>query len=177
MTWIDIIVLIIVVSLIIHGIIIGLVRGVFDIVGIFLGYITAINFSDVIRIPRFLAFLLLFVIVVIVVSLAGRIISKVIHITPIGGLDRILGGFLGFIKGFIISFVFLIVLLLLKKSNDVLYKSEIAHWVIRGGLTTSQVLPQKWYDWIEEIVTKRELVLMEHQDVFKIYYEDYHLPL
>ncbi|GAH09084.1 unnamed protein product, partial [marine sediment metagenome] len=37
--------------------------------------------------------------------------------------------------------------------------------------------PQKWYDWIEEIVTKRELVLMEHQDVFKIYHEDYHLPL
>jgi uncharacterized membrane protein required for colicin V production len=106
---------------------------------------------------------------VVAVSLLGRILSKVIHITLLGGLDRILGGVLGFLKGMIIGFIFLIILLLLGKSNDVIHGSEIVPWVMKGGLTASQVLPRKWYEWIEGIVTKKELVLM-------MYYEDHHLP-
>lgn len=177
MTWIDIILLIIIASLVIHGIIIGLVRSIFHIVGIILGYLLAINFSGSIGLPKFLAFLLIFVVAVVIVTILGRIISKLIHITPLGGIDRILGGLLGFLKGFIIAFVFLILLLLAKKSNRILYKSDIAHWVLKGGLTATQVLPQNWYNWIEEIVTKRELALMEHNKVQTIPYEDYHLPL
>jgi uncharacterized membrane protein required for colicin V production len=165
-----VILLIIIGGLVIHGIIIGLVRGVFDIVGIIIGYVMALNYSSAIHLPRFLAFFLIFIIVVVAVSLSGRIISKVIHITLLGGVDRILGGVLGFLKGMIIGFIFLIIVLLVGKSNDVIHGSEIAPWVIRGGLTVSRVLPHPLYEWIEGVVTKRELVFM-------MYYEDRHIPL
>jgi len=167
-TWIDITLLIIILCLVIHGIAIGLVRGIFDIVGIIIGYLLAINFSEAIKIPKFLSFLLIFIIVTIAISLLGRAVSKFIHITPLDIIDRILGGLLGFLKGFVICFIFLIVVLLFQRANRVIYKSEIAPWVLRGGLTTSRVLPRRWYLWIEEVVTRRELVQN---------YEDYHLPL
>ncbi len=168
MTWIDIVLIIILLGLVIHGIIIGLIRSLFDIVGIVFGYMLAIQYSETIGIPKFLAFLLIFIIVVIIISILGRIISKLIHVTPLGFIDRILGGILGFLKGFVICFVFLIILLLIKKENVTLYNSEIAPWIIRGGLTMSQALPEKWYRWIEDVTTKRELVK---------HYEDHHFSL
>lgn len=168
MTWIDIILLIIFLALLIHGIIIGLVRGVFDIAGIIIGYLLAINFSSAIKIPKFLSFLIIFVITVVAVSLLGRAVSKLVHITPLGLVDRILGGLLGFIKGLIVCFIFLIIVLLFQRANRIIYRSEIAPWVLKGGLTMSRALPRKWYLWIEEVVTKRELV----QDD-----EDYYLSL
>ncbi len=168
MTWIDIVIIIIMLSLTIHGIIIGLIRGIFDILGIILGYILAVQYSGTIEIPQFLAFLLIFIIVVIIISILGRIISKAIHITPFGFIDRVLGGFLGLIKGLVVCFVFLIILLLIGKENKTLYRSEVAPLIIRSGLIMSQLLPQKWYDWIEEVTTERELVHL---------YEDYHFHL
>ncbi len=158
MLWIDIGLIVIILGLVIHGIIIGLIRGIFDIAGIILGYLLAINYSDALRIPEFLAFFLIFIIVAVIVSILGRVISKLIHITPLGLLDRIFGGLFGFLKGFIVCFVFLIILLLLHGENRTIYRSEIVHWVIKGGLTMSQVLPKKWYDWIEDVTTERELV-------------------
>jgi len=168
MTWIDIIIIVIILALVIHGIIIGLIRSVFDIIAIILGYILAVYYSATIGIPRLLAFLLIFIVVVIIVSIIGRIISRLIHITPLGFIDRILGGILGLLNGFVICFVFLLALLIIRKENVTLYRSEIAPWIMRGGLTMSQVLPRKWYRWIQDVTTKRELV---H------HYEDYHFPL
>jgi membrane protein required for colicin V production len=167
-TWIDIVLIIILFGLVIHGMVIGLIRGVFDIVGIIFGYILAVSFSKAIKIPQFLAFLLIFIIVVVAISIIGRIISKIIHITPLGFIDRILGAVLGFVKAFVVCFVFLIIILLIKKSDLALRKSEIAPWVLKGGLTASQILPKKWYRWIEEIIMKKDLV----QD-----YENHHFPL
>jgi len=169
MTWIDIVLIIALIVLTIHGIIIGLVRGLFDIVGIVLGYLVAVNYCESMRIPKFLSFLLIFIVVVIIVSLIGRVVSRLIHITPLAWIDRILGGILGILKGVVLGFVFLIIILLLGKYNIALYKSEIAPWLLRGGLTASQLLPEKWYHWIEELITNRQLV--QH------YYEDYHLSL
>jgi membrane protein required for colicin V production len=158
MTWIDIVIIIIIAGLIMHGIFIGLVRGGFDIAGIIAGYILALNFNDMMKIPRFLAFLVIFIVVVIAVSILGRIISKVLHATPIGIFDRLFGGLLGLIKGFIISFVFLLVLLLIHKSDKAISDSEVAPLILRGGLIMSQVLPERWYEQIERITVERDMV-------------------
>jgi membrane protein required for colicin V production len=165
MTWVDIILLVIFCALLIHGIIIGLVRGVFDIAGIIIAYIVAINFSEAIKIPRFLSFLLIFIIIAIAVSLLGRYVSKLIHVTPLGLIDRLLGGVLGFLKGFVICFVFLVVLLLFQRANRTIGASEIAPWVLRAGLTMSHALPRPWYLWIENVVTRRQLVIF-HEDYY-----------
>ena len=168
MTWIDIVLIIIMASLVIHGIIFGLIRGVFEILGIFIGCFLAINFNDALGIPKFLGFLLIFVVVVIGFSFLGRVIKKIIHLTPLGFIDRILGGLLGLLKGIVVCFVFLIICLLLKTPNRTLHVSKIAPSVLRYGLEVSRVLPEKWYNWIEEVITKRQLVFDD---------EDHHIYL
>ncbi len=163
MTWFDIVLIIVLTILSLHGLFVGIIRSVFDIVGILMGYVLAVSFSGVIGMPRVLAFPLIFVLIVVAVHILGRIISKAIRTTPLGAIDRILGGFLGLAKGLVICFVFLLVLLLLQKSNKAVYRSTIAPEILRGGLMASQVLPDKWHNWIEDVVTKRELV-QGHED-------------
>lgn len=168
MVWLDIVLIIVLTILALHGLLIGIIRSVFDIIGILIGYVLAVSFSGSVGIPRFLAFLLIFVLIVVAVYILGRIISKAIRTTPLGTIDRVLGGLLGLFKGIVVCFVFLLVLLLLQKSNKAIYKSAIAPEILKGGLIASQVLPDKWYNWIEDVVTKRELVQG---------YEDYHISL
>ncbi|MEO0191064.1 MAG: CvpA family protein [candidate division WOR-3 bacterium] len=150
-------ILIILCFFLMHGIIVGLIRGVFDIIGIIGGYILALKYSSELGISRILGFLLIFVGVVIVVSITGRIISKLIHYTPLGLMDRLFGGLLGFIKGVVVSFVFLIVLLLMNKGAAV-DRSEIAPLILKSGVAASQVLPKKWFLWIKRVTEKKELV-------------------
>ena len=168
MGWIDIVLVIILLILAIHGFIIGIIRSIFDIVGILAAYILAVSFSGMLGMPRFIAFLLIFVIIVVAVHILGRIISKVIRSTPLGTIDRLLGGLLGLIKGLVICFVFLLILLLLKRPNKAIQKSDIAPWILKGGLTASEVLPSKWSDWLKNVITQRELVQAN---------EDYHISI
>jgi len=168
MVWIDIVLIIILLILAFHGLIIGIIRSICDIIGILIAYVLAVSFSPMLGMPRFVAFLLIFVIIVIGVHILGRIISKAIRSTPLGTIDRLLGGVLGLIKGLVICFVFLLILFLLKRPNTAVQGSLIAPWIIKGGLSASQVLPDKWSDWIENVVNQRELV----QE-----YEDHHISL
>ncbi len=161
MTWIDIVLIIIFLGLIIHGIIIGLIRGLFDIIALIVGYVAAILFSDILPLPRFLSFLIIFVVAVVIVVLLGRLLSKLVHITPLGLLDRILGAFLGAVKGFALCFIFLLILTLTKAASRTLYRSSIASEVIKYGLVFSRALPDAWYNWVEDVATTREIVLHE----------------
>ena len=163
MVWVDIVLIIVLMILALHGLLIGIIRSVFDIVGILIGYVLAVSFSGAIGMPRFLAFLLIFVLIVVAIHILGRIISKAMRTTPLGAIDRILGGLLGLAKGLVICFVFLLILLLLQKSNKAVYRSTIAPQILRGGLIASQVLPDRLNNWIEDVVTKRELV-QGHED-------------
>jgi len=157
MHWVDIVILIIIISLIIHGLITGFVRSIFDLGGIIIGIFLALEYAERLKMTKFLAFLLIFIGTVIVVSIAGRIISKIIHLTPLGVMDRLMGGALGFIKGIFFCFVFLILLFLLNKGS-VLKKSEIAPIILKSGISASQLLPEKWYKWIKKITMKKEIV-------------------
>ena len=163
MNWIDIILVIILLILAVHGLMIGIIRSVFDIVGIIIAYVFAVSFSGMLGMPRFIAFLLIFIVIVVGVHILGRIISKVIRKTPLGAIDRVLGGLLGLAKALVICFVFLLVLLLLKRPNSAIQRSTIAPLVLKGGLTASEILPNKWSDWIKNVVTERELV-QEYED-------------
>jgi hypothetical protein len=65
----------------------------------------------------------------------------------------------------VISFVFLLIVLLIHKSDTVISRSELAPLIIRGGLTMSQMLPKQWYERIEAITIKRDMVwyMREHE--------------
>jgi membrane protein required for colicin V production len=157
MAWIDIVIIIIVISLIIHGIATGLIRSAFDVAGIFFGYIFAVSYSATIKIPHIFAFLLIFIVVFLVVSIAGRIISKVVHITPLGIIDRVFGGVLGLLKGMVICFVLLIAIMLIRKDTRVLSESQIAREVADYGLEASKLLPKPWYEWIENVFKRTDI--------------------
>jgi membrane protein required for colicin V production len=163
MAWIDIVFIIILLILGFHGLLIGLIRSICDIIGILMAYILAVSFSPLLEIPRVLSFFLIFIIVVIAVHLIGRILSKAIKATPLNMLDRLLGGLLGFVKGLIICFVVLLIMLLLKRPNNTVERSTVAPWILKGGLTASQVLPGKWSEWIEHIIAHRSLA-QDHED-------------
>lgn len=158
MGWLDIVLIVFLLILAVHGLLIGIIRSICDIIGVLLAYILAVSFSNTLGMPRFVAFLLIFVVTVVAVHILGRSISKLIRSTPLGLIDRILGGLLGLVKGLVICFVFLLVLLILKIPNPAISKSTIAPWILRGGVAASQVLPNRWHNWIENIVTERELV-------------------
>jgi membrane protein required for colicin V production len=164
MAWIDIVIIVIIISLIIHGIATGLIRGAFDIAGILFGYIIAVTYSTAVRIPEILAFLLIFVTVLVIFSIAGRIISKIIHITPLGLIDRVLGGVLGLVKGVIICFVFLLVVMLIKRDTRIITNSSFAPQITNSGLQVSKILPKPLYDWIREVFARKDVVLNDASD-------------
>lgn len=157
MCWIDIVIIIIIICLIIQGLVAGFVRSIFDTAGIIIGIFLALEYAERLKMTKFLAFLLIFIGTVIVVSITGRIISKLIHLTPLGIMDRLMGGALGFFKGLFCCFVFLFLLFLLNKGNLV-KKCEIAPIILKSGISASQLLPEKWYKWIKKITTQKEIV-------------------
>ena len=168
MVWIDIVIIIIVIGLIIHGIATGLIRSAFDIAGLFFGYIFAVSYSAAIKIPQVLAFLLIFIGVVLVISIAGRIVSKLVHVTPIGIIDRILGGVLGLIKGVVICFVFLLVVMLIRKDTTILSESHIASQIAETGLQVSKILPRSWYEWIQKAFARSEVAQRDEDRNFSL---------
>ncbi len=150
MTWIDAVLIALFILLIFHGMIIGLVRGLFDIAGLILGYLLAVRFCDRIHLPGPAAFLIIFVATVIAVSLAGVLITKAIRKTPLSAINRMLGALLGLIKAFVLGFVFLLVLHFFPKTLPQRKQSDIAPYVQEYGLTVSEFLPPAWSRWIKK---------------------------
>ena len=165
MVWIDVVIIVIVISLIVHGIATGLIRGAFDIAGIICGYIIAVSYSAAVRIPQILAFLLIFITVIVVFSIAGRIISKIVHITPLGLIDRVLGGLLGLMKGVIICFVLLIAITYMRKDLRILYESQFASPIVDVGLKASRFLPGSLYEWIEDVFGRSDTASYEDHNI------------
>ncbi len=168
MCWIDIVILIILMVMVVQGIIVGFVRSIFDLGGIIVGIFLAIEYAEQLNMTKPVAFILIFVVTVIVSSIAGRLISKIIHLTPLGLLDRLMGGGLGFVKGVFICFVFLVVVCLFNK-QDALKKCEIAPIILRSGVSASQMLPEKWHKWLKRIIVRKEFVFIERDYLFNFH--------
>ncbi|MGQ9665272.1 MAG: CvpA family protein [bacterium] len=156
MCWVDIVIIIIIIFLIIQGLVAGFVRSIFDMGGIIMGIFLAFEYAQRLKMTKFLAFLLIFITTVMVISIMGRIISKIIHLTPLGIMDRLMGGALGFFKGLFCCFVFVFLLFLLNK-GDLVNKCEIAPIILKSGISVSQLLPERWYKWIKKVTMKREM--------------------
>jgi membrane protein required for colicin V production len=157
--WIDIVLLVILIVLVVHGMIMGLIRSLFDIAGLALGYVLALNYCVKIRLPYAIAFLIIFVATVIIVSLLGIILTKLIRHTPLSTINRLLGAGLGFVKAFVIGFVFLLLLLLFHKGGEDLRRSDIAPVVLKYGLTLSRILPNRWYRFIQKTIETQKLII------------------
>ncbi len=119
MTGFDSIVLAVVVFSVIYSTIKGMVREIFSLLALVIGYLVAIHFQDNLAklivtwvssdtVSTILSFFILFIISLMFVASLGILVKKYLHRSnTISGWDRVLGSVFGFVKGIVIIIIFL----------------------------------------------------------------------
>jgi membrane protein required for colicin V production len=110
----DIIIGVILILGLISGIARGFVRGLFGLAGLVLGVMiaagnyehaarTVLAFMPDERLRTILAFVAILLIVLVLFSLLGRLLSKAVHLAELGWMDRLAGAVLGLLTASILS--------------------------------------------------------------------------
>ncbi|WP_373057418.1 CvpA family protein [Zunongwangia sp. H14] len=127
MNIVDIILALILLYGIIRGFFRGLLAEVASLVGIVVGIYAAINFSHIlsalldqhvdwdIQYVNLISFAVTFFIVVFLISLAGRILTKMASFAALGIVNRLLGAGFGFLK---VAFITSVVIMFFKSTNE-----------------------------------------------------------
>lgn len=135
----DILITIILVVSLVYSVFRGMVSEIFAFLAYIGGYLMAVNYQgEMIKLlgglipnPTFtklISFISIFAVTVVVISLMGWGIRKLIHSTPgLSGMDRFLGGACGLLKGVVIAVALLFVLGLFPDyQKKALYGSKLA---------------------------------------------------
>lgn len=159
----DIFLLAIVAASIAMGLVRGFVREVFSLAGVVLGVVIALiagpGLSEHLRrvIPSdgasfAAAFLVLFFATLIVMSVLGTLLTKVLDLAHLGMPNRLLGGVFGLLRGVLISLVITLGLtLFLSEDSTILTHSRIVPHVAFGTRLLAPLLPSH----VEEILIDR----------------------
>jgi len=136
MNTIDLIISIVILFFLTRGIFRGFVLELVAVLGLVIGYLAAITFQpDLVlffkgfaeNIPEsilnIVAFAIIFIIVNVVLKISGVMITKTLKFALLGGLNRLLGGALGGLKGFVIIIITVFILQLLPFTDPVLEKA------------------------------------------------------
>jgi membrane protein required for colicin V production len=136
MTWVDWIIVIVLVSSVLGGFSQGILRSVCSLCGLFFGLVLAAwNYAriadilmPVVRIEAVadaIGFLLIAFLVMVIASIIGSVTSKAVHGIGLGCLDRLAGGVFGLLQGaLLITLGILVVVAFFPK----------AHWLADGRL-------------------------------------------
>ena len=143
MNWVDIIIAFILVVGLARGFANGFVRGLFGLAALVLGILIAAgNYEQVAEavtslipvgevLQSILAFLIIFAIVMLLVSIVGRLISKALKLASLGWLDRLAGGVLGlFISCLFIAVLLIVVVMAGFEENSGVAGSTLAPSVV-----------------------------------------------
>jgi len=119
MTSFDAIILTVIVFSVIYSTFKGMVREIFSLLALVIGYLVAVNFQDNMAeimgnwisnhtVSTILSFFILFVISLMFVASLGTLVRKyLLKSNTISGWDRVLGSVFGFVKGVVIVIIFL----------------------------------------------------------------------
>jgi membrane protein required for colicin V production len=166
MNGIDIVIAVCSGGLLVWGLMKGLTRMVMTIIAMFIGLIFATRSYDVIggwfsnlvgnsSIAMMIGFILAFLAVMVVFTLLGNMIKKVLDSVHLGCLDHILGGIMGFAAGVLLSSIVIIALaVILPQRESVLKESVLAPYVIEFSNVVIKFVPEdlredflkKYYD-------------------------------
>jgi membrane protein required for colicin V production len=162
MNWVDIIIVIILAIGLLKGLANGFVRGIFGLAALVLGVVIAAgNYEQVAEVlfsrlrigeqmQGILGFLLVFVIVMILVSVVGRIIAKALKLASLGWMDRLAGGILGVVMSCLfIGVVLLLVVMAGFHTNTGVARSVVAPSVISVMDTVVAYAPDSAREMIE----------------------------
>jgi len=142
---IDVIFIVLISLLIIHGFFKGLIAAIFSWACLILGiwaavllfpaggaYIREHIMADVRIVPELLAFVAIFLLIVICVKLVERILRTVIEGAHLGTVNRILGAVFGVVEGFALAMIIIFVLGVqpLFDASAIIYNSVIAQFLL-----------------------------------------------
>ncbi len=162
MNWVDIIIVIVLAIGLGKGVANGFVRGIFGIAALVLGIvIAAANYQEVVNTlfsrlqigadgRAILGFLLVFVVVLILVSVVGRIVTKALKLVSLGWMDRLGGGVLGLLMASLFTGVLLLLVAMAGlEANAGLARSVVAPMVIRVTDTVIVFAPDVAREMVE----------------------------
>jgi len=151
--WLDIVLLLLLLTAFILGVIKGLVRQVVGILAVIVGLILALAFYSVVasafgtlvkdpNVSGFLGFLIIFVAVLITGWLVGRMFSKAIK-GPLKFLNHVMGGALGLLKGALICGILVFTMLVFPVNSDALRNSVIAPYCVEVTRGLIDLIPEE----------------------------------
>jgi membrane protein required for colicin V production len=174
--WLDILLLLILAVAFVLGVIKGLIRQVVGILAVIVGLILAMAFypaaasavSTLIKnenVAHFAGFLTIFVVVLVVGWLIGRLFSKAIK-GPLKWLNHGLGGFLGLVKGALIGGILVFAMLVFPVSSTALQDSTLAPYCVEVTRNIIDLIPKELKEAFKE--TTRDIFERGGKDVERI---------
>ncbi|ACV69478.1 CvpA family protein [Desulfohalobium retbaense] len=153
MNGLDIFFLLVLVLGLVRGLFRGLIRELTSILSLIAGFFAANTYYPVLEpylkplLPnppytQIVSYTLILLTVIAAVFFIGSAIRKLLHITLLGGVDRILGGISGLVKaGLLCSIVLFVMTTFLPDNTPVLRDSQTAPYVHRFTSTVTGLIP------------------------------------
>lgn len=157
----DAVFLIVVLVSILLGVIKGFVRELFSLAFLILSVILAFLFYHDVgswllgslkdrEVANFVAFILIFIVFLIVGSVITYLVKKLVVIGPLKSVDRILGGTFGLVRGILISAVIIFGLVSFSIKKDLVAESTFSPFILKSVKVFVQLLPKNFKDKLKD---------------------------
>ncbi|MBD3368068.1 MAG: hypothetical protein GF405_07855 [Candidatus Eisenbacteria bacterium] len=169
MNGVDLVILVILLIGIVGGLARGFVRGLLGLVGLALGVLlaaahhgwvanTLLGFIPGERASAVVAFILIFIAVVVVVGLIAVAITKALRLVALGWLDRLAGGALGLLMSAIVAGLLLLLAVMAGfDENEAIVQSRLAPRVFRVTDAIVSMVPSEARETFEDGYLKLRL--------------------
>jgi membrane protein required for colicin V production len=132
----------------------GFFAEIFSMAGLIVGYVVAAwrykrlaewltTFLKSQLVAEILAFLVIFFVILLLFSVAGRVMRKLMKVAGLSGFDRVLGALLGVVKGCLLVAVVLMGMTAFTPTSQMLDKSELAPYFLVVGRAAIWVAPSE----------------------------------
>lgn len=161
MNGLDIAILVLIILLAIRGFSKGLIREVFSIGGVVLGFFLALKFVqntthflgiENTTLAKVVAFTIVFLAIVLITQIAGALLSRFLRLIFLGFVDRLLGMVLGVLEAMIIAGMIVSVLARIKPIKEYVYESRMGPFLVQMFTGFSKKYFEKGQAVIEEKV-------------------------
>ncbi|GAI39500.1 unnamed protein product [marine sediment metagenome] len=159
MNWLDIVIIVVAVLLGLVGLRQGIIKTVFGIAGLIGGIVLAGRYYSGLAAllspaaatwANIAAYAIILVVALIVASMVGRLVAKLVHIVMLGWLDRLVGCVLGVvIGGLLCAAILAIVGKYYPSTEAVIIQSVIARFLMGGFPLLLALLPEE-FDFIRD---------------------------
>jgi membrane protein required for colicin V production len=154
MNWLDIVIIILIVVQVFMGLRSGIIKMLFTVAGVIIGVVLAGRFSDSLAgvlsfisdpgIAKAVAFAVILIAVMIVATLAARLVKWAVSAVLMGWIDHLGGAILGLFLGFVFCGAALTMWIKFLGISDVLQQSVLAGFLLNGFPIVMGLLPSEF---------------------------------